>query len=313
MNIPAEPTIENFPNRFTIYLAATRPPFILATIIPILLGFAYAYNQGITIQWASFFLAIFAGIFLHAGINVLNDYYDALNGTDDANDERIYPFTGGSRFIQNEVLSKTQTRNFGLGLLMAVVIIGLFLVLQTGLPLLLLGLFGMLIGWAYSAPPFRLNSRGLGELTVLVGFSLLPLGAWLTQTGALSLNVFLIAIPIGLLTCNLLYINQYPDRKADILANKMHWVARLPHRVSRWGYWIFSGLAWLLILIYVGTGLLPTLSLISLLPMLLSSFAGIELFKHSEQPKKLERAIKLTLTAMLLHGVLLTVSLLFGH
>jgi 1,4-dihydroxy-2-naphthoate octaprenyltransferase len=311
LNTQAEPSIEKFPNKFAIYFAATRPPFILATIIPILLGFAYARYHGFTIHWAYFFLALLAGIFLHAGINVLNDYYDALNGTDDFNEERIYPFTGGSRFIQNEVLSRTQTRDFGLGLIAVVILIGFYLVLHLGLGLLFLGLFGILIGWAYSAPPLQLNSRGLGELTVLIGFGLLPLGAWVTQTGSFSLNAVLIAIPLGLLTCNLLYINQYPDRKADIKAKKMHWVARLPTNISRWGYWLISGIAWVLIALYVVTGLLPSLSLISLIPIVLSVYAGKELFKNSDQPQGLEIAIKMTLLAMLLHGGLLTLSLLF--
>ena len=311
MNTQAEPAIEKFPNKFAIYFAATRPPFILATIIPILLGFAYGHYQGYEINWQYFSLALLAGVFLHAGVNVLNDYYDALNGTDDCNVDRIYPFTGGSRFIQNEILNRSQTRDFGLGLIVAVVLIGFYLVLHAGTGLLALGLFGIFIGWAYSAPPLQLNSRGLGELTVLVGFGLLPLGAWLTQTGAFSLSVVLIAIPLGALTCNLLYINQFPDRKADIQAKKMHWVARLPTSVSRWGYWLISGLAWVLIVVYVANGLLPTLSLISLAPIVLSFIAGKELLKNSDQPKKLEVAIKMTLLTMLLHGILLIISLLF--
>ena len=307
----AEPSSEAFSNKLAIYFAATRPPFILATIIPILLGVAYSHYMGFEFKGLAFILALLAGAFLHAGINVLNDYYDALNGTDDANQDRIYPFTGGSRFIQNEVLSTLQTRNYGLALLAVVTLIGLYLVLETGLALLFLGAFGMFIGWAYSAPPLMLNSRGLGELTVLIGFALLPFGAWLTQTGNISSNPILIAVPLGLLTSNLLFINQFPDRTADISANKMHWVARLPIHVSRWGYVFMAGLAWFLILLYIVMGLLPTFSLISLLPIVASMIATKELFQFSDQPRKLEKAIKLTLVTMLLHGVLLSLSLLF--
>ncbi|HIO96362.1 MAG TPA: prenyltransferase [Leucothrix sp.] len=307
----AEPSSEAFSNKFAIYFAATRPPFILATIIPILLGVAYSHYMGFEFKGLAFILALLAGAFLHAGINVLNDYYDALNGTDDANQDRIYPFTGGGRFIQNEVLSTLQTRNYGLALLAVVTLIGLYLVLETGLALLFLGAFGMLIGWAYSAPPLMLNSRGLGELTVLIGFALLPFGAWLTQTGNISSNAILIAVPLGLLTSNLPFINQFPDRTADISANKMHWVVRLPIHVSRWGYVFMADLAWFLILLYIVMGLLPTLSLISLLPIVASMIATKELFQFSDQPRKLEKAIKLTLVTMLLHGVLLSLSLLF--
>ena len=312
--IDAGPLKQDFPNSFAIYFAATRPPFILATIIPIILGAAYTGYQGFDIQWLNFVLSVLAGIFLHAGVNVLNDYYDALNGTDDNNDERIYPFTGGSRFIQNQILSKKQTLYFGLGLIGVVVLIGFYLVINTASSvLLLLGLFGIFIGWAYSAPPIKLNSRGLGELTVVVGFSLLPFGAWLIQTGSISVNVILISLPLGLLTSNLLYINQYPDRKADISANKLHWVARLPTKVSRWGYLLITLFAWALLIYYISIGLLPTLSLIALLPVVPSLFAAKELFQYSDKPQKLGTAIKMTLISMLFHGVLLSASLLLSQ
>ena len=41
----------------------------------------------------------------HAGANVLNDYFDARNGADDANQQGLFPFTGGSRLIQNGAVS----------------------------------------------------------------------------------------------------------------------------------------------------------------------------------------------------------------
>lgn len=311
IKVAIEPTLDKYPNKLAIYWSATRPPFILATIIPILLGTAYSFYKTGSINWSIFIFVLLAGAFLHAGVNVLNDYYDSLNGTDDFNTQRIYPFTGGSRFIQNEVLTNEQTRNFGIILMLLVVFIGFFLVLQVGVSLLVLGLFGMLIGWAYSAPPLKLNSRGLGELTVFIGFSLLPLGAWLSQTGELSKSVVLVGLPLGLLTSNLLYINQFPDRKADIYANKMHWVARFPTQLSRWGYVFIAISAWPILLVLIVFDQLPMLSLISLVPALLSAIAIKELFKYHDQPRNLEKAIKITLFIMLSHGVLLSLSLLY--
>ncbi|MDO8811998.1 MAG: prenyltransferase [Gallionella sp.] len=98
------------------------------------------------------------------GVNVLNDYYDALNGTDAQNTGRIFPFTGGNRFIQNGVLTLAQTRNFGFALLFGVALAEPWLMLRSAPQLWYVGLAGLFIGWAYSAPPFRLNSRGMGEL-----------------------------------------------------------------------------------------------------------------------------------------------------
>ena len=308
MNI-AEPTLERFPNPLLAYIAATRPPFILATVMPILLGLAYSVYTGHPLHGVTAFLTLLAGILLHAATNVLNDYYDSLNGTDDLNQDRVFPFTGGSRFIQNEVLTRRQTLIYGIGLVLAVMAIGAYLISQTGVELLWLGLFGLLLGWGYSAPPLNLNSRGLGELAVLAGFTLLPLGTVLVQTGELSLPMLLVALPGGLLTANLLYINQFPDRRADIQAGKLHWVARLSPRVARWGYVLLAALAWLILPALVVAGLLPPLAIIALLPAVLSVRAARILVANADRPQALAPAIPMTILAMLAHGALLSLAL----
>ncbi len=306
----AEPAVEQFPHPALAYIAATRPPFILATIVPVILGLSYSVYQGYTLDWATAVLSLLAAVLLHAGINVLNDYYDALNGTDDNNDERIFPFTGGSRFIQNEVMTRQQTLIYGVCLMLAVMLIGSYLVAQTGAALFWLGLTGIVIGWGYSAPPLRLNSRGLGELCVLAGFSLLPLGAWLVQTGNLSTNVVAIAIPVGLLTANLLFINQFPDRKADIQAGKLHWVARLEPDTARWGYVLIASLAWLMLAMLIAVGLLPVSALVAMLPAVLTYRAAAILIRHANHPSALVPAIRMTILAMLAHGALLSAVLI---
>ena len=305
----AEPTVEQFPNPLAAYFAATRPPFILATVMPIFLGLGYSVYDGHAINWINAVLTLLAGVLLHAAINVLNDYYDSLNGTDDLNQERVFPFTGGSRFIQNEVLTRRQTLVYGLSLVLAVMVIGICLISQTGIILFWLGLFGLLLGWGYSAPPLNLNGRGLGELSVLAGFGLLPLGAYLVQTGELSLMLVLVSLPVGLLTANLLYINQFPDRKADIQAHKLHWVARLSPDVARWGYVLIALLAWLTLFVLIATGVLPVLASISALPVLLSIKAARILLRNAEMPQNLTPAIQMTILVMLAHGALLTLAL----
>lgn len=305
----AEPTVERFPHPAAAYFAATRPPFILATVVPIILGLAWTAWTGHAIDPLSAAITLLAGVLLHAAVNVLNDYYDDLNGTDNLNDERIFPFTGGSRFIQNGVLTRRQVLRFGIGLILGVVLLGLWLIHETGATLLWLGLFGLVLGWGYSAPPLNLNSRGLGELAVLAGFSLLPLGTALVQTGELDWQLVLVSLPVGLLTANLLYINQFPDRKADIQAGKLHWVARLEPRSARWGYVLIAALAWGLFLGLIAAGVLPLLALIALPPAVLSTRAARILLAHPDQPARLAPAIPMTILAMLTHGALLSLAL----
>lgn len=306
-----EPTVEQFAgNPAGKYIAATRPPFLLASLIPALIGLSSAHYAGVVLAWWAAVLTVIGAVVVHAGINVLNDYYDALNGTDDANTERLFPFTGGSRFIQNGVLSREQTRRFGLALLGVTVAIGLLLLPRAGTGLVVIGLAGLFIGWAYSAPPVALNSHGLGELCVAVGFgSVIPLGADFVQRLSFDPLPLYASAPFALLVANLLYINQFPDRVADEAAGKHHWVVRLGARRARWGYLLMVFAAYTALIGMVVSGVLPTWCLLGLVALPLSLRAAVELMRYAETPARLVPAIQATIGAMLGHGLLLSVGL----
>ena len=308
---PLEPTLATFHNPLLRYAAATRPAFLTASLMACLIGLATARHDGIEITWLAVITLLFA-LLAHAGANVLNDYYDALNGTDAQNTERIFPFTGGSRFIQNDVLTLAQTRNFGFALLCGVALAGLWLMLRSGPQLFYIGLVGLFIGWAYSAPPFRLNSRGLGELCVTAGFLLIVVGSDFVQRKDFSVAPLVAGLSYALLVANLLYINQFPDRKADTAAGKLHWVARLEVRQARWGYMLIAVLAYTWLLLSVVLGWLPQFALLAMLALPLSLKAARLLLRHAAQPQQLGGAIKLTIAAMMAHGVLLSFGLLLG-
>jgi len=91
----AEPTVEAFRNPLVRLFAATRPAFLSVTLVGCVLGLASAHAGGVALDPASAILTLVFALVAHAGINVLNDYYDALNGTDAANTERRFPFTAG--------------------------------------------------------------------------------------------------------------------------------------------------------------------------------------------------------------------------
>lgn len=213
---PAEPTPDTLTSPAARYFLAARPAFLIASFVPCLIGFATAYAGGYRVGFLTTLLTSLGALFAHAGINVLNDYYDHRNGTDTMNQDRLFPFTGGSRFIQNGLLSPAQTLRYGAVLLAGASVIGVGFAVHSGPGLRLIGAAGLFVGWAYSAPPFALNSRGLGEISVALGFGILiPSGADYVQRGALSLTPVLVGIPYALLVTNLLYINQFPDLRTD--------------------------------------------------------------------------------------------------
>lgn len=301
----AEPSLAAFPNVIPRYFAATRPAFLSATLVACLLGLASARYGGVALQPILAVMTLLLALLVHAAVNVLNDYFDALNGTDACNTERVFPFTGGSRFIQNGVLTLQETAGLGWGLLFAAMLGGCWLVSQTSTSLLWIGLFGFFIGWAYSAPPFKLNARGLGEACVWLGFVGIVVGADFVQRQHFSWQPWLIGAPLGLLTTNLLYINQFPDRNADAATGKRHWVVRLSPERAVLVYPLLLGLALVLLVAQVGLGRLPAASLVALCPFALSWRATGILRHNAQQPAALRPAIQMTIAAMLLHGLLL--------
>lgn len=308
--VHAEPHPARLTNPFKRYFLATRPPFLLASLVPVLIGLATAHASGVALNGWSALLTMIGAVVVHAGVNVLNDYYDALNGTDDLNRERLFPFTGGSRFIQNGVLSKAATARFGTALLGCGALIGFWLFLQSGSGLLVIGLLGLFIGWAYSAPPFALNSRGLGELCVATGFGLLIVtGSDYVQRHHFDPLPLLASLPYALLATALLYINQFPDRAADEQAGKHHWVVRLGVQRARWGYPLLIAAAYGLNLALVLLGWLPLWSLLGLLPLPLSARASLTILGHAYDLPRLIPAIVQTIQALVGHGVLMALGL----
>jgi 1,4-dihydroxy-2-naphthoate octaprenyltransferase len=312
MSAPLEPTLQLYAHPVARYFAATRPAFLSASLMACVVGLAVAWQGNLAFDpWLALVTLVFA-LLAHAGANVLNDYYDALNGTDAQNTQRIFPFTGGSRFIQNGVLTLVQTRNFGFALMAGVAAAGLWLMERSAPQLIYIGLAGLFIGWAYSAPPFRLNSRGWGELCIAAGFLAIVVGVDFVQRKTFAVAPVVAGLSYALLVANLLYINQFPDRAADTAAGKLHWVARLPVNKARWGYLLIAASAHAWLIAAVAAGLLPLWALLGLLSLPMSFEAAHQLLQHAHRPQKLAGAIKLTIAAAMVHGASLSIGLILG-
>jgi 1,4-dihydroxy-2-naphthoate octaprenyltransferase len=293
----AEPSADALRSPVKRYFMATRPPFLTITLFGCLLGIATAHADGVPLHAFTAMATLLLGLLLHAAVNVSNDYWDHLNGSDALNTRRVFPFTGGSRFIQNGVISPRATLWLARALFAATIGGGLVLAWLVGAELLWIGLFGVLMGWAYSAEPLRLNSRGLGEVCVVLTFWLVVVGADLVQRGSIGSTALWAGLGYALLTANILYINQFPDREADLTAGKHHWVARLPVDRARWGYVLILALAGLAMLLPVVNGKLPSGSALGLLALTPGALAARILLRHADEPQLLAPALRLTIVA----------------
>jgi 1,4-dihydroxy-2-naphthoate octaprenyltransferase len=206
---------------------ATRPPFLVASALPVLVGTAWASAAFHRFDGLLFGLALAATLCAHAATNVYNDVSDDLIGADAGNTQRIYPYTGGSRFIQTGLLSRKEMTRLALGLCVVAVFIGALLAVLRGPGVIFLGLAGLALGLLYSLPGAQLSARGVGELAVAVGLGVLPvLGAEWLQTGFVDSGAILLCIPVSCWVAAILIINEVPDVVADLAAHKRTLVVR---------------------------------------------------------------------------------------
>lgn len=260
---PVEPRYEDlagdsFGRRARRLALATRPKFLTASVLPVLAGTAWGAAVAERLDLAAAALALAATALVHAASNVLNDVGDELTGGDRANDERIYPYTGGSRFIQNGIMSVRDMNRWGLALLAVSAVLGVALTAMKGPLVMLLGLAGVAIAVLYSLPAVQLSGRGVGEFCIAIAFGLLPVcgAAWL-QSGVIDVESVLVAIPVGLWVTLILLINEVPDRKADAASGKRTLVVRLGNAGARRLYQALHVVAFACVLALVLMGSMP--------------------------------------------------------
>ena len=290
----------------------TRPAFLLLTLSTVMLGLASAASAGPLALWRALATLLLACL-AHAGGNVLNDYHDARSGADAANRDALSPFTGGARLIQDGQVTERDTARWALWLLLATSAGGVVLASVSGPGLWLIGAAGLVLAWAYSAPPLALMARGLGEAAVAACWWLVVLGADYVQRGALAALPALLGGGLALLVANLLLINGFPDAPADVRVGKRTLVVRLGPAAAARLYLGLALLAHAVVPLAVLAGWAPTGALAGLLSLPLSLVAGGLLWRHRRQAARLRPAIGLTIAAANLHALALAAGLVLGR
>jgi 1,4-dihydroxy-2-naphthoate polyprenyltransferase len=247
---------------WTVFLA-TRLPFLTATIIPVALGGAIAAYDG-KFAWGWWLLCLLAASAAHLGINVINDVADADSGSDAANVTPT-PFSGGSRVIQYGLVSRRTMALTATGLYAVAGVVGLVLALTRSTDLFWFGAVGLLLGYGYTARPFRFVHRGLGEPVVAVGFGpLMAAGTYLAVTESFSWESVYASLPVGILCALILYINQIPDRPADEATGKRTLIVRWSAKTVVAGYAAGCAVAFGLIALGPIIGITPWWTLLGL-------------------------------------------------
>ena len=245
-------------------IAITRGGFTLASILPMVIV-SLILSQTNSLSLTNAILSIVGIICAHIFGNLYNDYFDVKSGTDENNSEyfnvgdkslmlRGAQISGGSRAVELGLITLKKTKILGnlmiIFALACLIILSINIYYQTGsfdniYGVGIIGFLGLFLAYFYTAEPLKFSSRkGLGELTIFLTFGpLLTLGSFFAMSNTsidisfqLLKNFALIGIPLGLLTTNILLINQFPDLKSDKKSNKINLVVLFGKKYSRWIY-----------------------------------------------------------------------------
>ena len=245
-------------------IAITRGGFTLASILPMVIV-SLILSQTNSLSLTNAILSIIGIICAHIFGNLYNDYFDVKSGTDENNSEyfnvgdkslmlRGAQISGGSRAVELGLITLKKTKILGnlmiIIALSCIIILSINIYFQTGsfdniYGVCIIGFLGLFLAYFYTAEPLKFSSRkGLGELTIFLTFGpLLTLGSFFAMSNTsieisfqVLQNFVLIGIPLGLLTTNILLINQFPDLKSDKKSNKINLVVLFGKKYSRWLY-----------------------------------------------------------------------------
>lgn len=210
-----------------LWLQALRAPFLVASLVPVLVGGLAAWQIRSAFNVSLFLLALLGAMCIHLGANMGNDAWDYRSGNDLAV-RHLNPFAGGGRVLIRGVLNLKAHLAVAMLFLVVGSAIGLYLVSQVGLPLLWLGLFGVLVAFFYVGPPLHLAHHGVGEIAVGIEFGpVVLLGTYFILARASDPPAIVLSVCLGLLVTGILWINEVPDISADAAVGKRTLVVRL--------------------------------------------------------------------------------------
>jgi 1,4-dihydroxy-2-naphthoate octaprenyltransferase len=296
--------------RLGVWREIVRWPTLTASAASVAVGAAAAFAATGSVRWGWALLTLVAAVSLQACTNIKNDLDDQLTGADDRNRTPVLGFTGGSRVLQRGLATRAEllVAMLGFGVLSAA--IGVYFALAGRAGVLLFGLAGLVIGFVYTGPPFRLANRGLGELAVALAFGVgIVCGTAYVQAGTVPPVALAASVPVSVLVALILFINGFQDAASDGEVAKRTAVVRLGLRRASRAYPVIAGAAALALVGLVVAGALPGLALLGLAGFPLFARAAGVARRNFDRPMELVPANAYTVVGHLASALALAVGL----
>jgi 1,4-dihydroxy-2-naphthoate octaprenyltransferase len=256
-----------------------RPNFLILTPACVLLGIATAFRSGAFLNPLYIVLILTGALMAHISVNALNEYHDFKSGLDLITEAT--PFSGGTKSLPENPGKAHLALISGLVSLVLTACIGIYFLTERGPWLLLVGVPGIIIIYAYTplitrSPLLCLISPGLGFGPLMVT------GTDFMLTGHYSITAAVASLVPFFLVNNLLLLNQFPDVDADRQVGRDHLPIRIGRHASAIVYNVFLVLTYVVIIAGCLLKVLPVGALAVLLTFILAVPVMRGVLRHAD-------------------------------
>lgn len=287
----------------SIWLRAIRIRFLLASVIAVTNGLAIAYWKYAAIDPLYAILTYIGVVFLHASVDLLNDYWDHKRGIDSAT--KRTKFSGGTGVLPENLLTPRAVYIAGIIFLVLGASIGAYFVAIRGITIAVILSFAVVAIYFYST---RIVNAGLGELFVAIKGAMIVLGTLYVQNAVLEPTALYVGAIVGILSATVLFINSFPDYEADRSKGRRTLVIMLGRKTASAIFPIFIIAAYALIAVGIFFGFTKIYSLICFASIPFAIKSVLQLRKEAESTERIVPAMASAVTYSRITGFLLAMS-----
>lgn len=289
-------------------VAVTRPNFFPLAIVIVVAAVAAAFYAHHTFNGVDATLVLVGAILLHASVNSYNNYFDYRSKIDHKTFKT--PFSGGVALIVKGDVKPSAAFAVASICLLGAALIGVYFLIRFFVLVLPMMIFGAIAIVLYS--PILSKVPALSEILAGIGFGMMGLGTYVTQTGVIDAAGISIFVPVTILVALLLFLNEFPDSEIDDRAGRRHLVILLGKRRSAWVY--VAGLVgtYVSILISIAVKAAPPAVLVALLTIPIAYKAGRLTVQNYDRTAEMVPALGTNVLLILLTILLLAVGFTIG-
>jgi 1,4-dihydroxy-2-naphthoate polyprenyltransferase len=287
------------------WLRAIRIRFLLASVIAVSNGLAIAYWKNTTIDPLYASLTYVGVIFLHASVDLLNDYWDHKRGIDTATTRT--KFSGGTGVLPENLLTPRAVYLAGIIFLILGASIGVYFVAIRGIAIALILGFAVVAIYFYST---SIVNAGLAELFVAIKGAMIVLGTFYIQYAVIEPAALYVGAIVGILSATVLFVNSFPDYEADRSKGRRTLAIILGKKTASTVFPIFIMVTYAMIAAGIFFGFTKVYSLISFASI---PFGIKSIWCLRKDPERIENMVQVmatTVTYSRITGFLLALSFL---